>query len=151
MPCHSAIVKNLITITTETTVENALKRMKKDKITILPIVDQHNIICGYFSAAILLKNILPVPVNMGGGAQLDLTVSAAPGIAKRLHKIQSLPIETFMERKLRKVSGETPTWEGLKIIAEHGAPLFVVEEDTGKLTGMMTEISAIEELERQQE
>jgi len=150
MPCHSAIVKNLIAITLETIVEDALALMKKEKITLLPIVDQHNIICGYFSAAILLKNILPVPVNMGGGVQVDLTLSAAPGIAKRLHKAKSLPIETFMERKLRKVSGETPTWEGLKIMAEHGAPLCVVEEDTGKLIGMMTEISAIDEQARQQ-
>ncbi len=151
MPCHSAIVQNITTIAPDTKVEEAIAIFKKKKINFLPVIDENNILCGYFSAAILLKNILPVPVDMGGGVQIDLTVGAAPGIAKRLKKVQTLPIETFMNTKPRTVSGETPTWEGVRMLAEHGAPLFVTEEDSGKLMGMMTEQSAIEELERLQE
>lgn len=148
MPCHSAKIENAITVSPDTTVEKAMALLSKEKADFLAVIDDSQKLLGYFSAATLLQNILPVAVDMSTGLQLDITLGAAPGVAKRLNNAKLTAIQEVMNNKPRVVYSETPTWEGVKILVEHGAPLFITEEGTGKFLGIMTEKSAIEDLER---
>lgn len=148
MPCHSAMIDKPMTVGPDEEVGKVLAKMKKGKTDFAPVVDKDGKLQGLFSYEVLLKNLLPVSIAMADGIQLDVTVRAAPGIAKRLKKVYPLPVSDFMERKLHVVHPNTPTWEGVHFLSMYGAPLLVVDGETGKLSGVMTGASAFEELER---
>lgn len=152
MPCHAAIVPKALSLKADTTVEKALKAMKKAKVEYAPVVDADGIIAGLFSYKILMKNLLPVSVAMSDGIQLDVQIQAAPGIAKRLRNVQLLSVETLMERQdFPIVYPETPTWEGVNVLVQTGLPLTVVEPQTQKYIGFITQTSLLEELDRLRE
>lgn len=148
MPCHAAMTPKHITVSPDQDVETALALMKKENIDAAPVVDKNGILMGVFSIRILMKNLLPVSVVMNDGLQLDVAVRAAPGIAKRLKKAAFLKVGDIMERKVMAVNPETPTWEGINHLVQNGGPLLVVESETGKLTGVITYQSALDELQR---
>lgn len=148
MPCHSAMIDNPLTVTENEEVGVVLKKMKKAKAEYAPVLNEDGKLVGLFSYEILLKNLLPVSVAVADGVQLDVTVRAAPGIAKRLKKVYPLAVSNFMERKVNAVHPETPTWEGINFLTIHGAPLLVVDSETEKLVGLMSGHSAVEELIR---
>ena len=152
MPCHAAIKEKMVTAKPNETVKAVLKRMRTKSADIVPVVNPDDgTLMGYFSSAELLKNLLPVPVSMSDGFQLDVKIPAAPGIAKRLKKVQNLSVSDFMNRRTHHVFPDTPTWEGVRLLLEHHEPIFVLESETQKLLGYITEDSAITELERLQE
>lgn len=148
MPCHSAMIENPLSVKSDEEVGKVLAKMKKAKARYAPVVDEDGRLAGLFSYEILLKNLLPVSVAMADGIQLDVTVRAAPGIAKRLKKVYHLPVGDFIERKINAVHPETPTWEGINFLILHGEPLVVVEAETEKLIGLINGESAIDELIR---
>ena len=148
MPCHSAMIENPLSVKSDEEVGEVLAKLKKAKTQYAPVLDEDDKLVGMFSYEILLKNLLPVSVAMADGIQLDVTVRAAPGIAKRLKKVYHLPVSDFMERKVNAVHPETPTWEGINFLIMHGAPLVVVDSETEKLAGLMNGESALDELIR---
>ncbi len=148
MPCHSAMTKTSLSVSGAEEVGKVLAKMKKAKTRHACVLNEEGGVEGLFSLEILLKSLLPVSVAMSDGVQLDITVRAAPGIAKRLKKVYPLPVFDFVERKVNAIHPETPTWEGVNFLITHGAPLVVVDSETGKFMGFMTEESAFEELER---
>lgn len=151
VPCHSAMIKELISASPSDLVEEVMALLKKHDIDAMPVIDAEGALLGVFSVQILLKNLLPVSVNMGEGISLDMRVSAAPGVAKRLKKVKPLSVGELMETKMSIVSPGAPLWEGLQLILTEGAPVFVVDEGSGALKGMITQQSMIEELERVQD
>lgn len=149
MSCQAAIVPKAISLTTDMTVEDALKAMKKAKTSYAPVVDEKGIIAGLFSYKILMKNLLPVSVPMNDGTQLDVQIQSAPGIAKRLRNVQLITIDTLMERKeFPIVYPETPVWEGVSMMVKANLPLTVVEPETQKYGGFITQQSLFEEIDR---
>jgi len=148
MPCHAAIAGKLVTVTSDQLVEDVLKAMKKAKVSHACVVDKDGALLGLFSYGGLIRNIMPVSVPTADGLVLDVKVRAAPGIAKRLQKAYPLPVEQFMERKVRFVNPETPIWEGVSYLIQYGAPLLVVDTESNKPMGFITEESALAELER---
>lgn len=148
MPCHSAMIENPLSVDADEEVGKVLAKMKKAKTQYAPVTGEDEKLVGLFSHEILLKNLLPVSVAMADGIQLDINVSAAPGIAKRLKKVYHLPVKDFMERKINAVHPETPTWEGINFLTIHGAPLIVIDAETEKLVGLMNGESALDELIR---
>lgn len=151
MPCHAAILEDKTSVAPETTVKQAFALLKKKKTEFLAVVDGDNVLLGYFSAGTLLRNIVPVAVDLQSGVQLDTVIGAAPGVAKRYKNALAAPVSQFYDRHTRCVYNETPVWEGLKVLIEHGAPLFVVEEESRKYCGLITEQSALEALQDLQE
>ena len=148
MPCHAAMVQNPCYVHPDQTIDDALDLMKDQSLPYLPVVDQDRVLLGLFSYTVLLKNILPVSVAGGGGVSMDITVRAAPGIAKRLRKVATLPVSDFMVRDVRIVHPETPTWEGINYLLEFNEPVLVIDQDTAQLKGIMTYHSAFDELQR---
>lgn len=152
MPCHAAIADKALTIKVDSTIEKALKAMKKAKVEYAPVIDADGVLIGLLSYNILMKNLLPVSVNMSDGIQLDVNIPAAPGIAKRLRNVMLLTVDTVMERKdFPVVYPETPTWEGVNMMVQTGLPLTVIEPETQKYIGFISQTSLLDELQRLQE
>jgi CBS-domain-containing membrane protein len=151
MPCHSAMIDKVLTVSPEDSVDSVLDLMKKKNIEYAPVVDKDNKLVGLFSIQILMKNLLPVSIAMADGLQLDMTMRAAPGIAKRLKKVGPLKVADIMDRRANLVNPETPTWEGVNLLVQYGPPLLVVDAESGTLTGVITAQSALDELQRLKE
>ncbi|MCK5284714.1 MAG: CBS domain-containing protein [Alphaproteobacteria bacterium] len=148
MPCHSAMTKDMVSVSSDQLIEDVLALMKKKNVDAVPVVDEEKKLVGLFSIHVLMKNLLPVSVAMVDGVQIDMSVQAAPGIAKRLRKVSPLPVSELMDRKFNLVYPETPIWEGVNFLIQYGSPLFVVERKTEKLLGVITLPSALDELQR---
>ncbi|MGQ0527821.1 MAG: CBS domain-containing protein [Alphaproteobacteria bacterium] len=150
MLCKGAISGKSATATEDTSVEDALAMLKKGSVEALVVTDAAGKPAGIFSIAILLKNLLPVSVPVEG-IEMNMTVSAAPGIAKRLKNMALLPVSAIMERKVHTVPDSAQLWEGIQILLAYKMPVLVVDPETGKATGIMTAQSAFEELDRLKE
>ena len=150
MPCHAAILDKITTAKADQPVEDVLKLLKKSKRPYIAILDDDGALQGMFSYRVLYKNLMPISVNMNDGVQMDLVISAAPGIAKRLKKVKPLPVSEFMNRRPQKVYADTSLWEAVNMIVQYGAPIFVVENENNKLVGVINEASAYLELDRMQ-
>ena len=151
MPCHSAMIGNILIVNPDEAVEDVIKKMKDKKkpSETAVIVDEGGKMLGYFTMKVLLRNLLPVSLSLQNSAVgNDVMVGAAPGIAKRLFKVKPIAISQVMERKFSTLAPDTPTWEGVQALVEHGSPIFVIEEGTEKFVGAMDEDSTIAELER---
>lgn len=151
MPSHAAIAEQSLSLTPDMEVEKAIKELKKKKLESAVVVNKEGVVEGVFSLPIIMKNLLPVSVAMADGIQLDVTVRAAPGIAKRLKKVLPLTVAELMERKFNRVYPETPIWEAVNFLASSNGPLVVVEDENNKYLGMITSQSAMDELKRLQE
>lgn len=151
MPCHAAMTDQCLTFTPDTNVEAAVNDLKKKNIDTAAVVNENGVIEGIFSLPVLMRNLLPVSVAMSDGIQLDITVRAAPGIAKRLRKVYPLTVAEIMERKFAVVYPDTPIWEGVNHLVNINTPLAVVDGDSNKFLGFMTSQSAMDELQRLQE
>lgn len=146
MPCHSAIEKKTVTAKADDTVEMVLKSIKKSKVKACAIVDDNGIFLGLFSMKILLKNLIPLSVTMTNGVKIDIKVTAAPGVAKRLANVKILAVSELMDRNPDTVFPDAPIWEGVGVLTKEGSPLPVVD-NTGKLHGLITYDSLVSDLE----
>ena len=149
MPCHTALISNCLSANPESTVGEIIDLMKKKGAKICIVLDENKRMLGYFDFNVLLKNLLPVSLQMQGSTtNAGIVVGAAPGIAKRLKKVKPLAIHQIMERKFKKLSPNTPVWEGVQMLVEFGSPVFILEDGNDKFVGVMDDSSALEELER---
>lgn len=153
MPCHSAMIKNVLLVEQEDVIEKILKNMKKKKASLAVVLDDEGDMVGYLDMPVLLKNLLPVSLSMQvpGLGSGDMVIGAAPGIAKRLRKVKPLEVNAIMNRDFHTIAPETPVWEGVQALVEYGGPIFVTEAGTKRYVGVIDEVSALDELERLQE
>ncbi len=149
MPCKDAMVTKVVTVGPDQSVEEVMDILSKNNIRHVPVVDKNKALVGMFGAHLLLKNLLPVSVAMEDGLQhLDFVIGAAPGMAMRLRKLMPVRVEQVMERNVVVVQPETPTWEALRLLYKYATPLPVVNEQDGRMLGLISEQSAIAELIR---
>ncbi len=147
MPCHTAIAKTNITSSPNDSVEKVLKDIKKAKVIASAIIDDDSgEFLGLFSMKIMLKALIPVSVHMSDGIEIDIKVTAAPGVAKRLANVKTLPVSELMDRKPETVMPDTPMWEGVSLLIKRGAPLAVVDNNA-KFHGFITYESLVNDLE----
>ena len=152
MACHAAIIDKALTLKMDMSVEYALKAMKKKNVDCAPVLDPDKRVAGIFSYKILMKNLLPVQIAMKDGSQMDIQISAAPGIVKRLKNIQLVTLDQVMERQdISVVYPETPTWEGVKMMVQTDNPLIVIDPESEKYVGFISQNSMHDELERLKE
>ena len=148
MPCKDAMIENVISLTPDTTVEEALKRLETERIRTAPVISSDNTLLGMFGFMSVMKNVLPVSVTMVDGLEhLDFARGAKPDIANRLRDIKTKSVQDAMELKPTTISPDLSVWEGILKLTKHGSPLPVVESGTNKFLGILTEQSAISELE----
>lgn len=149
MPCEEAMITKVITLDPDQTVEEALATLEKKNIRAAPVLDGSGKLLGMFSFHHLLTNLLPVSVTMDDGLQnLDFVIGAAPGVSKRLRKLKPQKIGEIMDRKVIVLHPHTPIWEGIRLLVKYGSPLPVISEEDGRFLGILTEQSAVHELEK---
>ena len=142
-----ALADQRIALSSGHSIEDALAILRDSHTDVLPVLDADGRMEGVFSLAILMKNLLPVSVPVGG-LDIDVRIAAAPGIGKRLAKMQVLRVGDLMDRKAASIDPGVPLWEAIGLLMQVGAPLFVVDQGTRKLLGMMTYQSAFDQLSR---
>lgn len=148
MPSHAAMTAKFLSARPEDDVEATVAAMKKAGADFVPVVDQAGVAVGTFSYKTVLENLLPVSVTLNDGIQLDVTIEAAPGIAKRLKKVNPMKIGDLMNRKFAYVTPDAPLWEVVNLLMQSNAPLVVVEGGSGKALGLVTAETALDELNR---
>ncbi|MFP4098259.1 MAG: HPP family protein [Alphaproteobacteria bacterium] len=148
MACHSAIEKKGSVLLPEETVENALAVLKEHEITAVPVIDGDGGFQGLFSIGILLRNLIPVSLTTSSGVQIDMKMTAVPGVAKRLAKIMPLSVAEVMDRKPARILPNEPIWEVVGQLTVKGEPLCVIDEK-GKFIGLITYNSLFHELKDQ--
>ncbi len=152
MPCHAAMLDRFLSIHEETTLEDALEAMKKGNVDFAVVVDDEGVFLGGFSFASLFESLLPVHVDVGGYVHSDITVSAAPGIAKRLLKSYPQQVKFFIDRDVATVSPQTTIWNGLSALQNASKPLVVLDDKgNGQPLGVITYASILAELQRMQD
>ena len=148
MACENAMITNVIKAHQDETVETVLNRLKEHSLRCLPVTDDDGILVGIFCLKRVLENLLPVSVTMPDGLQrLNFVVGATPGIAKRLYKLKPQKVSQVMDTEVYVVHPETETWESFRLIVNYGSPIPVVEKETGKLIGIISEQSAVKEMD----
>lgn len=146
-PCKDAMVEKIITIHPENTVKQALEIFEINNIRSLPVVDDNNNLVGMFGLRHLLVSLLPKSVAMEDGlTRLDFAVGGAPAIAKKLKKVHDTPVKEIMDKNPAVLHPETATWEALRVMALHGSPVAIVNEESSQFVGMITRLSLLNDM-----
>lgn len=149
MPCRDAMITDVVCLEPGQTVEKAMAILEKHSIRVGPVLDEDKKLLGFFGFKEVLLNLLPVAVTMNDGLErLDFVIGAAPGVGQRLRKLKPQKVELVMDRKLTVAHPHMPMWEVLRLLVKYGSPIAVVEEDTNVFLGIVTEQSALANLEK---
>jgi CBS domain-containing protein len=138
-------ITNVITVSCDATVEEALRLLDEKQVRAVPVVDKDGIFKGLFSTHEVIKSL--VPSYMVGGLQtLDFASGAGGQLASRLRKFYPSHVKDHVRTSdVVTITEKTNTWEALRIIAKHGSPIPVINA-TGHLIGLISEQSVIEAL-----
>ncbi len=149
MPCKDAILPDPVVGKKGQTVEELITLLEEKHIRSVPIVDDNNVLLGLFGYDQILDNLLPVSARMEDGLQkLDFIIGAAPGVAKRLKKLYPKLVDEVLDTECCVVHPNTPTWEAVRLIVKYASPIPVVNEENGKLLGIVTEQSLITDFKK---
>lgn len=146
-PCMSAMITNITTISPDTTVKEAMDIFKEKSIRNVPVVDDNGKFLGLFGLQQVLMNLLPKAATMEDGLEsLAFVEDAAPGIAKRLRKIEPIKVSEMMNTKARHVDCETSTIQALNVMAKFGSPVVVTDSKTGDFKGIISRKSLLDNM-----
>lgn len=145
MTCSLIMNKSPLTLTPETSVGDALAQMKKSAVNAAPVTDKAGTVMGLFSLRNLVENILPVSMVSESGLS-GVVVSAAPGLDLRLRKVMTQSVAAVMDRRFLSVYPDTSEARAAQLIAEKNESVIVLNEDTGRLEGMISDHDLIEGL-----
>ena len=148
MPCHAAMNDKFLKVLISDPIDKTLAKMDKQKTDFAIVTDKKGRFEGIFKIQSLFKNLLPVSIAMPEGLQANVRMSAAPGIAKRLKKVEPLALEQFIERNVPAVQPETPLWVAVKLLVEHAGPIVVIDADKESAVGVMNTKTVLDELNR---
>lgn len=150
MPVIDATVQQPITTYHDVTIGEALATIEKHNVRAVPVIDREGRLVGMISLHELLRGLLPISVTMQDGLEdLSFVQGAAPGVAKRLRKLEKRLVSEVMVTDIRIVTEDLPIWEALRLLCEHGSPLPVVScEDKRELKGIISEASALAVIKR---
>lgn len=138
MSCGNIMNKRPLTLTPDTTVEEALAQMKKAAVRAAPVTDSSGVVMGVFSLQNLMETILPVSMASDSGFA-GVVVDGAPGINMRLQKVLMQKVAAVMDRRFSSVYPDTSESKAARLIADTGQSVIVMDEDTGRLMGMICE------------
>jgi len=142
-----AMVTNVTTIRPDQTVGEALAIFKDRSIRNVPVVDKDGKFVGLFGLQQVLFNLLPKAATIEDGVEnLSFVIGAAPGIAKRLRKIEPVMVGDIMNKEPHFADCETSTIEALRLMAKHGSPVVITDSKTGNFKGIISRKSLLDNL-----
>lgn len=153
MPSKRAMISRdkIITATPETTLAEALDLFDKNSIRAVPVIDSDDNVVGLFNFSLVLKTILPLSLDMGHRAkEMEISLDHLKGqscwVSGRLKEHLDHPLKDLMATEIKSVNPETPLRESVRLLAQNGSPLTVVEEGTNKLVGLISSQTALKVL-----
>ena len=139
-------ITDVISVSCDSTVEDALRLLDEKKLRAVPVIDENNIFKGLFSTHEVIKSLVP-SYMMDDLQSLDFAVGVSGILASRIRKLFPSRVGDHVSREdTIKIAHDTHTWEALRMLSKYGSPLPIVEETTGKLKGLISEQSAIQAL-----
>jgi CBS domain-containing protein len=155
MFCRRALIETVITAGPDETIADALALLDRHGIRALPIVDRAaGTLLGWFSFDVVLSNLLPgaVTVQHHGledtNLRLDYLVDTEERVAERLAALLPVRLSEVMDADVAVTYPETPLWEGIRLLFQHGSPMPVVDASSRRLLGLLSVQSAMCELAR---
>ncbi len=145
MTCRQVMDTKPLTLTPDTTVEQALSQMKKTGVRAAAVTDPAGTVMGLFSLRNLVENILPISMVSESGLS-GVVVNAAPGLNLRLQKVMMQTVAAVMDRRFVSVYPDTPETRAAQLISERGESVIVLDENTGRLEGMINDQCLVEGL-----
>ena len=146
MLCRNAMVTDVISASPDQTNRDALRLFEKCRVRALPIVDAAGKLLGLFTFEGMLSKLLPAALTvdkhelnlMDAHLRLDYVVNSTPDVAKHLRDLLPVALGEVMNRKVQVTHPDTALWEGIRFLVQHGSPIPVVEEESGKLLGLLS-------------
>ncbi|MCM2344781.1 MAG: CBS domain-containing protein [Alphaproteobacteria bacterium] len=145
MTCSDIMDKAPLKLTPEITVEDALALMKKAGVRAAAVTDAAGTVMGLFSLRNLTETILPVSMVSDGGFA-GVMIEAAPGLNLRLQGVMVQTVAAVMDRRFSHVYPDTSEAQAARLISQNGDSVIVMDENTGKLLGMISDQGMIEGL-----
>ncbi len=109
----------------------------------LPVVDDEGIFQGVFGVNCLLRLALPKAVVMQDGLEnINFVRETLSDLRHRIQEVENEPISICMLQDSIKVAPDLPLLETLRILYLTRASLPVVDEDSGKLLGIISYFDA---------
>lgn len=144
MSCKDIMIKDVISVSPETTVAEAMRIMDEKRIRGMPVLDAQGRPVGVFSLRQLLKSVLPSALTIEGGlSSIGFHTDTDDDIVERMREAMPKPVAKYMNREFEKVFPETAFLQGLLMLYSFGSPLPVVDHASGKLVGLISGQSAV--------
>jgi CBS domain-containing protein len=144
------MIADVVSVRPEQSIGEALKLLDRHGIRALPVVTAEGRLVGHVDFAVVLSNLLPGPLMVDPhGERFSLRLDYFVGektevdVAKRLRELLPLKVSEVMDSEPKTVHRDTPLWEGIRLLVQHGSPIGVVEEGSGKFLGLVSLQSAI--------
>ena len=111
-----------------------------------PVIDENGVYKGMFSTHEVIKSLVPSYL-IGVDINLDFAKGLSPIIANHLRDVFPSRVGDHVSSESNiKMHTHTPTLEALRMLTKYGSPIPIVDETTGKLSGLISDQSAIEAL-----
>jgi len=139
MTASSIMDPNPTVLHPESKISTAIGYIMENRYRNLPVVDNEGRFLGVFGVHCLLRLALPKALIMEKGLDSAHFVSdTLSDIHRRLNQYVDKPISSCMSDDILPVSPDTPLVETLLILYRTRVSLPVVEEDSGKLVGVIS-------------
>ena len=139
-------VKQAFTIAHDATVEDALRALADRHHHAAPIIDAQGIYKGMFSAHQVIRSLIPAYL-VDSDVSLDFAMGLSPYLADKLREIYPTLVGDYVSIEDHShLDADTHALEALRFLTKYGSPLPIVEKETGKLVGLISDQSAIQAL-----
>ena len=152
MTAESIMTSNLITLSPQDTVADAMFLMHSKGVRNLPVVDESGSFVGLFGMRRLSHLLLPkAALDLGSHSISDLHFLPDEVVQNgdRWHEISEQPVKNFLEKKKKLLfcTPQTPFPELLALLDESkdtSLPVIVIEGETQKVVGMVSSWDVLE-------
>ncbi len=145
MTVKTIMSSELVTITPDVTVADALLLMSRRQVHNVPVVDKNENFVGLFSLRRLAHDLLPTAARMDEESfhmEIAFLSDDSDEVLMRLHKLGRKPVSALLEKKkkLRFCRPDTPIPRMLQLLTENptSLPVVVVEGKRQKVVGMVS-------------
>jgi CBS domain-containing protein len=145
MTAKTIMSTDLVTVTTDVTVADALLKMSKHRVHNVPVVDADGSFVGLVSLRWLTHELLPTAARVDEESfhmDIGFLSDGSDEYLQRLREIGRRPVTALLEKKkkLRLCTPETPIPKLLQLLSENptSLPVLVVEGKRKRVVGMVS-------------
>lgn len=121
------------------TIKIACKYIMDNRYRALPVVDDDGVYLGIFGVNCLVRLVLPKAAVMEKGLDsVSFINESLHDLHEHLIEVEDEPISICMNREITTVTPDTPLVETMLILYRTHRSIPVVDEESGKLMGMIS-------------